>query len=135
MKYINKTMIVAINKLSAKYAGGTIASDTNIRDGQSLSFTEHIFYNSLFGEVLYPDIFHQAAAYMFYIIKNHIFMDGNKRTGLASAITFLKLNNIIFAAFDEDIVFDYVIDVAQGPNDTEKVIPEIASWLKSMCLY
>ena len=35
-----------------------------------------------------------AAAYMFHIIKNHPFVDGNKRTGIVSGLTFLKINEI-----------------------------------------
>ncbi|MCP4132618.1 MAG: type II toxin-antitoxin system death-on-curing family toxin [bacterium] len=134
-RFVNKTMIVLINQLATDYTGGTVTSDTNIRDGQSLGFVEHIHGNSLFGEPLYPDIFHQAGAYMFYIIKNHVFADGNKRTGLATAITFLKWNNIMFVAFDEDRVFDFVIEVTAGENDPDTQIPRIAEWLKTMSLY
>jgi death-on-curing protein len=76
----------------------------------------------------------QAGAYMFYIIKNHVFMDGNKRTGLASAVTFLQWNNIMIAPFDEDEVFDFVVDVAAGPNDPEISIPRIAAWFENMAI-
>lgn len=46
------------------------------------------------GEYLHADLFEMAAAYAFHIIKNHPFVDGNKRTGLASALVFLELNQI-----------------------------------------
>ncbi len=128
-------MIVVINSLSLELTGGSAASKTNIRQGQSLGFVERIQTNELFGEVLYPDIFHQAAAYMFYIIKNHVFYDGNKRTGLASAITFLQMNGKQFAPWDEEAVFAFVIDVAQGINDPDVAIPKIAHWFKEMSLY
>jgi len=42
---------------------------------------------------LYKDIFAMAAAYMIGIIKNHPFVDGNKRTGTISSIMFLRQNN------------------------------------------
>ncbi|OAM90091.1 type II toxin-antitoxin system death-on-curing family toxin [Termitidicoccus mucosus] len=48
--------------------------------------------SSFDGEDLYPDILDKAAAYLFFIAGNHAFRDGNKRTGLAAALTFLELN-------------------------------------------
>lgn len=130
-KYINKRMVIAINKLSIELAGGT-AHHNNVRAGMSLGFVENIHTNNLFGEKIYPDIFHQAAAYMFYIIKNHVFHDGNKRTGLATAITLLNWNNIHFQPFNEDKVFDFVIDIASGKNDAQENIEKIALWLREM---
>ena len=43
-------------------------------------------------EDLYPDIFHKAAALMESLIKNHPFIDGNKRTAITSAGIFLQSN-------------------------------------------
>ena len=130
-RYINKRMVIAINKLSIELAGGT-SHNNNVRAGMSLGFVENIHTNNLFGEKIYPDIFHQAAAYMFYIIKNHVFHDGNKRTGLATAITLLNWNGIHFQPFNEDEVFDFVIDVAAGKNDAQENIEKIALWLREM---
>lgn len=132
MKYVNKQMVVVINKMAVALTGGSNLSQNNIRSGQSLGFIERLHTNEVFGEIIYPDIFHQAAAYMFYIIKNHIFFDGNKRTGLAVAISFLKWNHIKFTPLDEDAVFDFVVDVAGGENSPDNVIPKIAKWLKNL---
>jgi death-on-curing protein len=46
------------------------------------------------GQFLHPDLFSQASAYAFHICQNHPFIDGNKRTALASALVFLELNGI-----------------------------------------
>jgi death on curing protein len=46
------------------------------------------------GEYLHPNVYEMAAVYLFHIIKNHAFMDGNKRTGAVSAMVFLRLNGI-----------------------------------------
>jgi death-on-curing family protein len=129
MKFVNKHTLVAINRLCTIHSGGATASSSNIRPGQSLGFVDRIFTNELFGVVLYPDIFHRAAAYMFHVIKDHVFIDGNKRTGLAAGVTFLVMNNIEVTFPDDDTVFDFVIETASGPNDPETVIPRIARWL------
>lgn len=44
------------------------------------------------GEFLHANLFAMATAYLFHIIQNHAFVDGNKRTGLAAALVFLDLN-------------------------------------------
>jgi death-on-curing protein len=46
------------------------------------------------GQYLHKDLFNQAAAYAFHLCQNHPFLDGNKRTVLASALVFLSLNGI-----------------------------------------
>lgn len=134
MKFLNKRMVLVVNKMSIELAGGASASENNMRPGMSLGFVEQIHTNSVFGAPIYPDIFHQAAAYMFHIVKSHVFIDGNKRTGLAAAITFLGINGIVFAPFDEDKVFDFVMGLAAGKNDADEMIPKIAEWLKKMSL-
>ena len=134
-RFVNKHMLIVINRLVTIHSGGTGFSGNNIRQGQSLSFVDRIHQNIVFGAPIYPDIYHQAGAYMFHVIKNHVFNDGNKRTGLAAAITFLKWNDIMFVPFDEDSVFDFVTEISGGVNDPDTVIPRIASWLSSMSIY
>ena len=46
------------------------------------------------GRSPYQDITELAAAYLFYLCKNHPFIDGNKRTALGACIVFLRLNGI-----------------------------------------
>ena len=133
MRYVSKRMALVINQMCVGLSGGYAPNTrTNVRDGLSLGFVDRIYVNSFFGQVLYPSIFDQAAAYMFYIIKDHVFLDGNKRTGLLCAVTFLQWNDIHFEPFDEDAVFDQVISVASGPNKPESEIPKIAQWLESL---
>src|SRR6478672_12378043 len=53
------------------------------------------------GEYLHPDLAAMAAAYLYHIVSNHPFVDGNKRTGLAAAIVFLDLNGMDLIADPE----------------------------------
>lgn len=50
---------------------------------------------TMMGHPLITDSIELAAAYLFYICRNHPFVDGNKRTALASALTFLAENNLL----------------------------------------
>jgi len=58
-----------------------------------------------FGEqYLHADLFEMAAAYLFHIVKNHPFVDGNKRVGIASALVFLELNGVGMKATNDALV-------------------------------
>ena len=46
------------------------------------------------GQSVYADVAETAAAYLFYLCRNHPFIDGNKRTALGACIVFLRLNGI-----------------------------------------
>lgn len=45
------------------------------------------------GRDLYPTLFEKASVLMHSLVMNHPFLDGNKRTGTVSALTFLEINN------------------------------------------
>lgn len=65
------------------------------------------------GDYLHPSLPEQAAAYLFHLVKNDPFVDGNKRVGLACSLAFLRLNGIRVRATDDDLV-DIVMGVAEG---------------------
>ncbi len=65
-----------------------------IRDLGLLASALDMPKSALFGEDLHLTVFDKAAAYLFHIICNHPFVDGNKRTGTVAAITFLRQNRV-----------------------------------------
>lgn len=65
------------------------------------------------GAFLHTDLFEMAVAYLFHIVQNHPFVDGNKRAGTAAALVFLELNGIAVDIADETLVA-LVLSVAQG---------------------
>jgi death-on-curing protein len=76
------------------------------------------------GEELYSSLTEKAAALGFALIRNHPFVDGNKRTGHASMEVFLRLNGWeIVASVDEQERL--VIDAADGTASRD----ELAEWL------
>ena len=74
---------------------------------------------------LYPDTFEKAAALMESLINNHPFVDGNKRTGIACAVLFLKQNGIPFSAKNAELE-SFTLRVASSKVGQS----EIARWLK-----
>jgi death on curing protein len=65
------------------------------------------------GAFLHETVLAMAAAYLHGICRNHPFLDGNKRTAVAAALTFLEMNGIEVNA-EEDAFYDLVIGVAEG---------------------
>lgn len=65
------------------------------------------------GAFLHETLFEMASAYLFHICRNHPFLDGNKRTAIAAALTFLEMNGVEIEA-DEDDLYDLVVGVAVG---------------------
>lgn len=77
-------------------------------------------------EYFHADIVDMAAAYLFHIVRNHPFLDGNKRTGTVAALVFLALNGIKVDA--EEAEFEHLVrKIAAGKAD--KV--ETAGFLRS----
>ena len=132
-RYVNKRMILAINRMCWRLAGGLdpCGSD-NLLEGRTLGFVEGIHQNEMFGQTLYPTLYHQAAAYMYYITKGHLFHDGNKRTGLAVALTFLGWNGIRLPTLPEEDSYRFVINMASGQESASEAIEKTAEWLKGM---
>lgn len=74
-----------------------------------------------FGETYFHDnLYLMAAAYLFHLVRNHPFLDGNKRTGAVAAFDFLQINGIDLRA-DEDEFERLVLEVAEGKTDKEKI--------------
>ncbi len=66
------------------------------------------------GEFLHGDLAAMAAAYLFHILMNHPFIDGNKRTGLAAALVFLELNGVVLDAALTGRLYEATMAVAES---------------------
>ena len=81
------------------------------------------------GQYLHADIFEMAAAYLYHLVMNHPFVDGNKRVGLEAALIFLEINNENLSASDEELV-DLVLKTTAGQVGKR----EIAEFFRSHCV-
>ncbi|MBN2022251.1 MAG: type II toxin-antitoxin system death-on-curing family toxin [Pirellulales bacterium] len=78
------------------------------------------------GRFLHGDLCEMAAAYLFHLVANHPFVDGNKRTGAVAAYVFLYLNHAQLST-DENAYAELVLSVARG--DTPK--SEVAAFFRA----
>lgn len=81
------------------------------------------------GESVFGDLIEVAAAYLFYLCRNHPFVDGNKRTAMAAAIVFLRLNGFA-PARDSEKWESLVLDVAASKLDREQTARRLRALLR-----
>lgn len=121
MKYLYPKQVLYLYKEISRQLGGSVG----IRDQGLLESAVYRPQATFGGQDLYPDLFSKAAALGHSLIRNHPFVDGNKRVGYAAIFEMLKLNGYLLTP-SEDTAFRFVIDVASGALSE----PVIAEWLK-----
>lgn len=118
--WLEKKAVLAIhNKLAAEFGGSA-----GIRDHSLLkSALERPINKFLYDE---SSLHLLAASYAYGFIKNHPFIDGNKRIGLVAMELFLALNGVTLEATQVE-KYTLIIGVAEGSVTEE----EIAVWIKA----
>jgi death-on-curing protein len=72
------------------------------------------------GVYLHCDLYEMAAAYLFHVVQNHPFIDGNKRVGAVTAYVFLAMNGVRLTA-NQDAYTALVLSVARGETSKSAV--------------
>lgn len=88
---------------------------------------------TMMGQPLLSDAIEMAAAYLFYLCRNHPFIDGNKRTALASCLVFLEANNLLpFKNLPTTEWEALVLDVAASRLDRDQTTARLRKLLKHL---
>ncbi len=82
------------------------------------------------GEFLHTDIFEMAAAYLFHIVGNHPFLDGNKGVGAVAWLVFLELNGYEFTAPEKELA-EIVFALARGEVSKADITIFVRKWTVS----
>ena len=93
----------------ARYGGLAGVRDDGLVDS-AIGAAENVWF---YGD---GDLFEMAAAYAFHISQAQAFFDGNKRTAVASAFTFLELNGVTVTR-DDGSIYDALIAIAERRMD------------------
>lgn len=121
IRYLTKQQIIRLNKATIDAHGGNFMPPNNFLHEDNLDYLLEAVQAEMFGEPLYPTISDKAAIYCYNIICNHIFTDGNKRTGLAASLIFLNLNKYDIAFnITNPILTDFIIKIASAQSSLEE---------------
>jgi death-on-curing protein len=80
--------------------------------------------SSFGGQLAHDGLFAMAAAYLFHIVGNHPFVDGNKRAGLLAALVFMDMNGISIDHASAAL-YELTMGVAEGRTDKRAVAAEL----------
>lgn len=111
--HLDSSAVLAIHAEVLAAHGGT----SGLRDRGLLESAVAAPQASFSGTPLIDDPVEIAAAYLFYLCRNHAFMDGNKRTALAAALVFLRTNGLLP---DPDLP-------SKRPDDWEALVLDVAA--------
>lgn len=116
---LNEVVLATHEKLLAEFGGATGVRDQGLL-ASALARPLNLF------EYGQPTMFELASAYAFGVVKNHPFVDGNKRTGFTIAVMFLEINGLTFGASEADATIQ-TLALAAGELSEEGY----AEWLKA----
>ena len=103
-----------------------IGGSPGIRDENLLDMSVNAPFQTFGGVDLYPTLIDKAAHLTYSLIKNHPFLDGNKRVGVTVMIIFLKANGIEITCTNEELA-----TLGWGLADSSITKAELVEWISS----
>ena len=116
---LDRLVLAAHERFLAEHGGAEGLRDEGLLQSALARPRQHYAYRS-------PDLIELAALYTAGIVRNHPFVDGNKRTGFAIGIAFLERNGFVFTAPEQEAT-QAVFALAAGDLDEAGY----AAWLRS----
>lgn len=122
VRYLTAPQIIKTNRLFIFKWGGLYDYAGIPQNPSSLEYLIEAVRSEIFGTELYPSLASKAAVYAFNIITRHVFYDGNKRTGMASALWFLDENGKETPELNDESVIEMAVRIASGDADFEATV-------------
>ena len=117
MKRLSKRQVVMLHEQLICETGGS----TGIRDDGLLESALEAPFQEFGGVSVYPSVQQKAARLGFGLIKNHPFVDGNKRIGAHAMLVFLELNGIVLE-YSQNELSDLFLSVAASKQNYEDIL-------------
>ena len=129
IKHLTVAAVKAIHREVLAAHGGA----RGIRDEALLESAVAAPQATMMGKPLISDPIEIGAAYLFYLCRNHPFVDGNKRTALAACLVFLESNDLLPNAKLKTNEWEaFVLDVAAHRLDREETTTRLRTLLKQI---
>ena len=117
MKTLSKNQVTALHSALIREFGGI----DGIRDEGLLESALAAPFQTFGGEPVYPSLQAKAAQLGFGLIRNHPFVDGNKRIGAHTMLVFLAVNGLALR-YEQQELIDIVLSVAAGQIDRQGLL-------------
>lgn len=117
MKRLSAKQVIALQTELIYETGG----EDGIRDAGLLDAALNAPFATFGGVDMYPSIQQKAARLGYGLVRNHAFVDGNKRIGAHVMLIFLALNGIELRYEDEELVH-VILNVAEGKTGVEGLL-------------
>ena len=117
MKKLTKKQIIMLHEMLIAESGGS----PEIRDEGLLDSAINAPFQSFGGSELYPSLLEKTARLGFGLIKNHPFVDGNKRIGTHTMLVFLELNHQELKYADEELI-ELILGIAASKYDEKHLL-------------
>lgn len=117
MKRFNSEHIQLLHSILLEETGGL----DGVRDENMLEFAANSPFQTFDGVYVYSTLERKAARLGFSLIKNHPFIDGNKRIGVMTMLAFLELNGIVIDCSEDELI-QTGLAVADGTMDDEQLL-------------
>ena len=117
MKTLSKNQVTALHSALIREFGGI----DGIRDEGLLESALAAPFQTFGGEPVYPSLQAKAAQLGFGLIRNHPFVDGNKRIGAHTMLVFLAVNGIELRYEPQELI-DIILSVAAGQIDRQGLL-------------
>lgn len=121
MKVLSKQQILKLHEMLIAQSGGS----PEIRDDGLLDSALNTPFQSFGNTELYPSLLEKAARLGYGLIKNHPFVDGNKRIGTHAMLVFLAINNAELSYSDDELIH-LILGIAAGEYDDKHLL----NWLQ-----
>lgn len=114
---LSRKQVILLHEQLIKASGGL----HGVRDEGMLDSALNAPFQIFDGISLFPSTIQKAARLGFGLIKNHPFIDGNKRIGAHVMLVFLKLNGINLSYSQEEL-YTIILDIASGENNYDDLL-------------
>lgn len=121
MRVLTKSQVLHLHQDILAVSGGS----SEIRDEGLLDSALNAPFQTFEGTDLYPTILEKAARLGYGLIKNHPFVDGNKRIGTHTMLVFLAINHMELEYTDRELI-ELILDIASGAKNEIQLL----SWLQ-----
>ena len=122
MIFITKEQIILLHEGLIRNFGGS----PELRDESLLDSAINTPFQTYDGLDLYPEIYQKASRLAYGLIRNHPFVDGNKRIGAHVMLLFLEINNV-YINYEDDELIKIILSIASGKS-TDK---DLSFWIKN----